>query len=139
MRISELAAATNEPARTLRFYEAEGLLSPPRRTASGYRDYDPSAVDQVRAVRALQHAGLSLDEIATLTHIRDTPGPVSGNDAALVASAQSLVDNQLDRLSRMRSHLATLAHRTGVCRDRLNDNTSTDSPSPSSPNNPQNN
>lgn len=114
MRISELAAATNEPFRTLRFYEAEGLLSPARRTPSGYRDYDPSAVDQVRSVRALQHAGLSLGDIAALIHIGDTPGAISANDAALVASAQSCVDQQLDTLSRMRTHLETLAHRSAT-------------------------
>ncbi len=117
MRISELAAATNEPPRTLRFYEAEGLLSPVRRTPSGYRDYDPSAVDQVRSVRALQHAGLSLADIATLIHIRDTPGPISAHDAALVASVQKRVDHQLNTLSRMRTHLETLAHRSATDHD----------------------
>ena len=114
MRISELAAATNEPPRTLRFYEAEGLLSPVRRTPSGYRDYDPSAVDQVRSVRALQHAGLSLADIATLIRIRDAAGPISANDAALVTSAHSRVDDQLETLSRMRTHLETLAHRSAA-------------------------
>ena len=108
MRISELAAATNEPPRTLRFYEAEGLLSPTRRTPSGDRDYDPGAVDQVRSVRALQHAGLSLADIATLIHIRDTPGPISAHDAALVASAQLSVDQRLETLSRLRADFATL-------------------------------
>lgn len=117
MRISELAAATNEPPRTLRFYEAEGLLSPVRRTPSGYRDYDSSAVGQVRSVRSLQHAGLSLGDIAALIHIRDTPGPISANDAALVAAALSRVDHQLDTLSRMRTHLETLDHRSATEHD----------------------
>jgi MerR family copper efflux transcriptional regulator len=27
---------------TIRYYEREGLLPPPRRRASGYRDYDPA-------------------------------------------------------------------------------------------------
>ena len=41
MRISELADATHETTRTIRFYEASGLLPAPTRTPGGYRDYDP--------------------------------------------------------------------------------------------------
>ena len=114
MRIGELAHLTGVTTKTIRYYESIELLDAPERTPSGYRDYDPSAVDQVRSVRALQHAGLSLADIATLIRIRDAAGPISANDAALVTSAQSRVDDQLDTLSRMRTHLETLAHRSAA-------------------------
>jgi len=117
MRISELSAATNEDRRTLRYYEAEGLLPPPRRTPSGYRDYDGRAIDQVHFVRALQHAGLTLADIATLVHIREAPGPISSNDARLVASAKSCIDHQLDTQHRMRAHFT---HRAAAV-DRSDD------------------
>lgn len=41
MQIGELAKLSNTSAKTIRFYENAGLLPPPARTASGYRDYGP--------------------------------------------------------------------------------------------------
>jgi DNA-binding transcriptional MerR regulator len=41
LRIAELARAVGVPTDTVRYYERVGLLPPPRRTAGGYRDYDP--------------------------------------------------------------------------------------------------
>jgi DNA-binding transcriptional MerR regulator/ribosomal protein S18 acetylase RimI-like enzyme len=57
MRIGELAKRTGTPARLLRYYEEQGLLSPARR-ANGYRDYAESLVDRVRQSRGLLEAGL---------------------------------------------------------------------------------
>lgn len=51
---------------TIRYYEREGLLPPPRRRASGYRDYDPSAVERLRFARRAKDLGFSLKEIREL-------------------------------------------------------------------------
>lgn len=51
---------------TIRYYEREGLLPPPRRRASGYRDYDPVAVDRLRFIRRAKQLGFTLDEIREL-------------------------------------------------------------------------
>ena len=42
MRIGELADAAGTTAKTLRFYEDQGLLPPAGRTPSGYRNIDAS-------------------------------------------------------------------------------------------------
>ncbi len=39
MRIGELARFTNTKAETIRYYEKEGLLPSPARTAANYRSY----------------------------------------------------------------------------------------------------
>ena len=41
MRIGEAAAAAGMTTKTLRFYEAQGLLPPPVRKGNGYRSYGP--------------------------------------------------------------------------------------------------
>jgi MerR family copper efflux transcriptional regulator len=51
---------------TIRYYEREGLLPPPRRRASGYRDYDATAVARLRFIRRAKDLGFSLDEIRQL-------------------------------------------------------------------------
>ena len=58
MRIGDLAAATGVSARSLRYYEQQGLLAS-ERSAGGQRHYPPSAVDRVALIRALLAAGLS--------------------------------------------------------------------------------
>ena len=49
MRIGELAEASGTTAKTLRFYEEQGLLPAAERTPAGYRDYTPDAVGRIEA------------------------------------------------------------------------------------------
>ena len=73
MRIGEFAEAAGTTAKTLRFYEEQGLLPPPDRTSSGYRDYPPDAIPCAH-VRDLLDARLRdiEQQIAQLTALRDT-------------------------------------------------------------------
>lgn len=57
MRIGELSARTAIPARLLRYYEEQKLLSP-ERAYNGYREYPESAVDRVEQIRGLIEAGI---------------------------------------------------------------------------------
>ncbi|MCH8503401.1 MAG: MerR family transcriptional regulator [Ectothiorhodospiraceae bacterium] len=62
MRIGELSKRTGVSIRMLRYYEAEGLLKP-KRTNSGYRDYDPGEVQTVERIKLLGSAGMTLATI----------------------------------------------------------------------------
>lgn len=63
MNIGKLADATGVSPDTLRYYEKEGLIDPPRRGSNGYRRYDDVHVSRVRFVRSAQALGFSLAEI----------------------------------------------------------------------------
>lgn len=65
MKIGDLARETGVSVRMLRYYEAEGLLSPARRD-SGYRDYGSPDVDIVERIKLLNAAGLTLPIIRNL-------------------------------------------------------------------------
>ena len=69
MRTSELADRVGVNVQTLRYYERRGLLSPPRRSQSGYRDYPDSTVGTLRFVRRAQQLGFTLDEVAELVDL----------------------------------------------------------------------
>lgn len=69
-RISQLADQVGIPSTTLRFYEQVGLL-PARRSSSGYRMYDDSAVARLRFVIAGKRLGLPLTDIRELLDVRD--------------------------------------------------------------------
>jgi DNA-binding transcriptional MerR regulator len=62
MRIRELADQTGTTTRTLRYYEAQGLL-PAGRSANGYRVYDGHHLRLVREIRSLQAVGFSLEDV----------------------------------------------------------------------------
>jgi len=72
LRVAELAAEVGLAPDTIRYYERAGLLPAPARTASGYRAYDPAAVERLRFVRGAQRLGLRLKDIADLLAVRDT-------------------------------------------------------------------
>ncbi|MFD9322120.1 MerR family transcriptional regulator [Streptomyces sp. NPDC060053] len=65
MRIGELARRTNVSERSLRYYEAHGLLAADR-TPGGHRDYPERAVDRVVLIQELFAAGLHSTKIARL-------------------------------------------------------------------------
>jgi DNA-binding transcriptional MerR regulator len=65
-RIGELAAAAHVSVRTLRHYDAIGLLRPAARTEAGYRVYAEGDLARLYRILGLRSLGLPLDEIAGL-------------------------------------------------------------------------
>jgi MerR family transcriptional regulator, repressor of the yfmOP operon len=64
LRIGEVAARAGVTARTLRYYEELGLLTPSRRTSGGARRYTDEDVEAVARIRDLQEMmGLDLEAI----------------------------------------------------------------------------
>ena len=66
MKISELAAATDTPVDTIRYYEREGLLPPPARGDNNYRHYDAAHAERLTLIRQARGLDMSLQEIRTL-------------------------------------------------------------------------
>lgn len=86
MQIGELARRTATPARRLRYYEEQGLLRS-QRSANGYRDYDPQAVQRVTQIRGLIDAGIPTAIIKDILPLLDDPRAILP-----VSPATELVD-----------------------------------------------
>ncbi len=56
---------------TIRYYERIGLLSPPSRSASGYRRYGLEHLKRLTVVRRARDLGFTLDEIRRLLRLAD--------------------------------------------------------------------
>lgn len=67
-RIGEVAEATGFPASTLRFYEDEGLVPRPERTAAGQRVYTDAHMERLRFMARGKRLGLTLEKIADLAN-----------------------------------------------------------------------
>ena len=111
MRIGELADQSGVSAKTIRFWESTGLLADPTRTPSGYRDYNPDAVDRLRFIRHAQTAGLTLAEIRQVLAISDTGEPPCGHVTDLIYQHLTEVDHRISGLIQTRSVLGHMAKR----------------------------
>ena len=63
--IKELSCQTGASIRSLRYYEAKGLVYA-NRLANGYRDYDDSAIAKVKTIQLYLGLGLTTDDIAQI-------------------------------------------------------------------------
>ena len=108
MKIGELARRADVPVDTVRYYEREGLIPPPIRRASGYRDYVDADVDRLRFMRRAKGLGFTLQEIRELLSLT----AMSGADmAALNAQTQAKlrdVEERIHALTRIREALQSL-------------------------------
>ena len=111
MRIRDLAAAAGTTTRTLRYYEAQGLL-PTGRSANGYRVYDEHHVRLVREIRSLQAIGFSLEDVRPFVECL-LAGHGSGDDCP------ASVDVYRRKLAYLERHIAELQEVHGRLAERL--------------------
>lgn len=72
LTIQEVAKATGTTSRTLRHYDAIGLLRPSEIAVNGYRRYDTTALIRLQRILALRDLGMSLAQIQAVLN-RDIP------------------------------------------------------------------
>jgi DNA-binding transcriptional MerR regulator len=108
MRVAELARQVGVRPETVRYYERAGLLAPPPRTSSGYRQYPSSAADRIRFIRDCQRLGLTLREISSLLAVRDTGECPCEPAGELLQRHIHEIDAEMARLARLRSDLVDM-------------------------------
>lgn len=87
--VKELARLTGLTPRTLRYYDAIGLLRPRRSRDNDYRLYGPEEVDRLQQILLFREMGLPLEEIRDLL---DAPG--FDREAALRAHLTRLLERR---------------------------------------------
>jgi MerR family mercuric resistance operon transcriptional regulator len=113
MFIGELARQVGLNIESVRFYEREGLLPSPPRSASGYRCYERRHLETLRFIKRSQALGFSLREIRQLLDIYErvaTPGKHSSsqNQKLLQLTRERLasIDEKISTLQSMRGALS---------------------------------
>lgn len=107
MRIGDLAAATGASARSLRYYEDQGLLGSSR-SGGGQRHYPGSAVERVTLIRSLLAAGLSTGTISEVLPCITQEATRTEFLADRLRAELAKVDSQIQHLHRTREVLAGL-------------------------------
>ena len=98
MKIGELGGKVGVDVETIRYYEREGLLTAPARSANGYRQYGPGHTERLAFIRHCRALDMSLGEIKELLSFVDSP-------SRSCAHIDNLVD---DHLARLRARLKSM-------------------------------
>jgi DNA-binding transcriptional MerR regulator len=113
LTIGQVAKSTGIGAKTIRFYEAAGVLPAPTRTVSGYRQYTAEGVQQLLFVRRARALGLSLHHLKALLAALDggVRGPVRPRVREVVRAHLSAVQGQIRDLRALERQLEQVLRR----------------------------
>lgn len=108
MTIGRLAKATDCKPETIRFYEKEGLLPKPRRSASGYRLYEESHQRKLLFIRHGRELGFSLDDIGLMLGLAEDQQSSCREISRLSRKRLSSIRDKLSRLQALSAELTRL-------------------------------
>ena len=102
MHTREVVTRSGVSRKALRLYEARGILPPPRRTPSGYREYGPEVLGLLGFIQQSRRLGLTLTEIhqiislrragaAPCVHVRQVLRQKEADLAALLAEVRRIL------------------------------------------------
>ena len=104
----DLARATGNTVRTIRFYETEGLLKPANLSGGGHRRYTEDDLERLRLITDLRELGLSLCEIRSILDLRTGCGSAAEFairvEQVLVGHLEQ-AQRRLERLRRVKKEL----------------------------------
>lgn len=97
--IGEAAARAGVSVRTLRHYDAIGLLAPSRVTHAGYRLYDAAAMDRLNQILFFRELGFPLAQIrAIMAHPDYDARAAMHRQRKLLAAQRASIDARIARL-----------------------------------------
>jgi Cd(II)/Pb(II)-responsive transcriptional regulator len=111
MKIGELAQVAQCTVETIRYYEKEGLLPEPDRTAGNFRVYGPEHVERLRFIRNCRALDMSHGEIHTLLGLADQAEQGCGAVNDVFDQHIAHVDERIRELTHLKLQLTTLRQR----------------------------
>ena len=111
MNIGEAARRSGVAAKTIRYYESIGLISPASRSASGYRVYGDGDVRTLLFIQRARGLGFSVEDVGNLLALWKNKQRASQEVKALAARHVDRIDEKLAELTGMRATLVDLMAR----------------------------
>jgi Hg(II)-responsive transcriptional regulator len=109
LTIGRLAKQAGIGIETVRFYERQGLIEPPRRTNSNYRIYPEEEVTRLRFIKRAKSLGFTLNEIKELLFIRHDPHATKADIKNRTLAKLEDVKRKISDLTRIKTALEHLA------------------------------
>lgn len=112
LTIGTLAKRGGVNLETVRYYERQGLLAKPPRSASGYRLFPEEGVRRIRFIKRAQELGFSLKEIKELLALRVNP---KGKSQQVRERAETKIHDIEEKIKTLRSMKKALSQLTSAC------------------------
>jgi MerR family copper efflux transcriptional regulator len=109
MNIGQAAADSGLAAKTVRYYEEIGLVTPARCASNDYRDYSATDVEHLRFLQRARAVGFSLDVCRELLELYRNPERRCSQVKALVLDKIRQIELQLRELSELKLTLTGMA------------------------------
>ncbi len=117
LTVGVVARRSNVSTKTVRYYEAVGLLPAAVRGENGYRYYPRETVNRLGFIRRAKLLGLTLDEIGSLMSLSDEGmcDVISPGLQRVLERKVSECDRQMAELATFRATLSAAAERLAPC------------------------
>src|SRR5260370_28569257 len=111
MTIGEVAARTDVPPKTIRYYENIGLINPPERLENRYRTYGETDVQTLRFIHRARSLGFSLKDISALLALYQDRKRASREVKRLALKHAGELDRKIAEVTAVRKAIAELGER----------------------------
>lgn len=111
MNIGEVAAESGVPAKTIRYYEAVGLIVAAPRAENRYRRYGAVDLHTLRFIRQARGLGFSVAEVRALLALWRDRSRASAEVRAIAIDRIGAIDRKIVELSALRHALIDLSER----------------------------
>lgn len=109
MNITQIATQTSLTPKSIRFYEQKGLITPPMRSANGYRQYTQTHVTELTLLHQARAVGFSLPECKELLELYKNPHRRSADVKEKTLAKIADIEAQIKKLQLMKQQLMNLA------------------------------
>jgi Cu(I)-responsive transcriptional regulator len=107
MNIGDVARASGVPAKTIRYYEEIGLVTPAR-SPNGYRAFRETDLHRLAFVGRARALGFSIADCRALVALYDDAGRSSAEVKAIATGHLAEIDRKIADLTELRETLSTL-------------------------------
>lgn len=107
MNIGDAARHSGLPAKTIRYYEEVGLVSPGRR-GNGYREYAATDLHKLAFLQRARGLGFSIEDCRALLSLYEDEGRASGDVKRIAEAHIGDIDRKIAELRSLRATLGRL-------------------------------
>ncbi|MYM54934.1 Cu(I)-responsive transcriptional regulator [Thalassovita mangrovi] len=107
MNIGDVARRSGLPAKTIRYYEDIGLITP-LRSANGYRTFRDSDLHKLAFLGRARALGFSIEDCRNLMTLYEDQSRASADVKRIASDHLEKIDAKLAELQQMRATLANL-------------------------------
>ncbi len=111
MNIGQAAKLSGLNDKTVRYYEHINLVAPTKRNPNGYREYDQTALSELKFVASARQSGFTINECKELLALFRDQNRHSKHVKSFILEKIDTIDDQIKTLQDMRITLSDLAAR----------------------------